>query len=155
MFCCIFFFYWNGEITVKISISLLFPFNLGYTLNQWWLPTSVRLRRRPLMNISQALPLAVCLTHAPMFLLALPLWPTSQWRSSQPTREAIKAFVCSYLGCMHIRLAATKSHLLQLCAASVTVSSAEDCQRCLDARRFLLVLDQFESFVSHCLMKDM
>lgn len=45
--------------------------------------------------------------------LTLPLWPTSQWRSSQPCRDSIKVFVCGYLGCMHVRLTATKSHWLQ------------------------------------------
>lgn len=65
--------------------------------------------------------------------LTLPLWPTSHWRSSQPFRDAIKAFVCGYLGCMHIRLAATKSHWLQPCTAAITFHSAENCQRRLDA----------------------
>lgn len=63
----------------------------------------------------------------------LPLWPTSHWRSSQPFREAIKASVCGYLGCMHIGLAATKSHWLQPCTATTTLNSAGNCQRRLDA----------------------
>lgn len=50
-----------------------------------------------------------CFSHS----LSLSLWPTSLWRSSEPIRDAIKAFVCGCLGCMHIRLAATKGHWLQ------------------------------------------
>lgn len=81
--------------------------------------------------------------------LTLPLWPTSHWRSSQPFRDAIKAFVCSYLGCMHIRLAATKSHWLQPCTGAITFYSAENCQT-FGGWSFLLVFHQFVSFFVFC-----
>lgn len=83
-------------------------------------PAGSRAHRRPrwiFHRLSFFLPrllLPFSLTHAPLFLsLSLSLWPTSLWRSSEPTTDVIKAFVCGCLGCMHVRLTATKSHWLQ------------------------------------------
>lgn len=55
-------------------------------------------------------PPSFSLTHVP---LSLSLWPTSLWRSSEPIRDAIKAFVAGCLRCVQVCLSATKSLWLQ------------------------------------------